>query len=145
MCSARWAEGRATMTTDASSTIISWATAITARAQYRRGLGALVWSSAGGVITSIATDASLCRTAARGHGPRPALGGPWPWGRELAIVGTEVPVMTGTIRNDRSGCQAGRTSVRTRVGNEHGQTSMDKRAWTNEHGQGDRWMKAVWW
>ena len=33
MCRARWAEGRATMTTEASSTIISWAMAITARAQ----------------------------------------------------------------------------------------------------------------
>ena len=33
MCSARWADGRATMTTEASSTIISWATAMTARAQ----------------------------------------------------------------------------------------------------------------
>src|SRR5450755_4050349 len=42
MCRARWAEGRATMTTEASRTIISWATAMTIRAQYRRGSG---WST----------------------------------------------------------------------------------------------------
>src|ERR1700686_1033820 len=44
MCRARCAEGRATMTTDASRTIMSWATAMTASDQYRLGSG--VWVSA---------------------------------------------------------------------------------------------------
>src|ERR1700681_1352539 len=42
MCRARCAEGRATMTTDASSTIMSWATAMTANDQYRLGSRASV-------------------------------------------------------------------------------------------------------
>ena len=51
MCSARWADGRATMTTEASSTIMSWATAMTARAQYRRGSGRTGSGSSTGVIS----------------------------------------------------------------------------------------------
>src|SRR6185437_3494562 len=39
ICNDRWAEGRATITTDASSTIISWAIAITASDHQRRGSG----------------------------------------------------------------------------------------------------------
>src|SRR5580692_11006361 len=39
MCSERWAEGNATITTDASSTIIGCAIAITASDHQRRGSG----------------------------------------------------------------------------------------------------------
>ena len=39
MCRARWAEGRAIVTTEASRTIMSWAMAITPSARKRRGSG----------------------------------------------------------------------------------------------------------
>ncbi len=59
MCRARWAEGSATMTTDASSTIMSWATAMTASDQYRLGSGPWWGDVEVGIISVVVTWAPL--------------------------------------------------------------------------------------
>src|SRR5271166_3090093 len=53
MCSDFWAEGRAMVTMEASSTTISWATAMTARAAQRLGSASRGLRCIGGSIESI--------------------------------------------------------------------------------------------
>ena len=60
MWRARWAEGRATMTTEASSTIISWARAITARDQYRLGSGACARGAMVGIMSVVLMGVPPC-------------------------------------------------------------------------------------
>src|ERR1700728_4637417 len=74
MCSACWADGRATITTDASSTIISCAIAITASDSHRRGSGpSASWGSV-----------EVRALVAIGLAP----------GRGQAIIGVVVPVLS---------------------------------------------------
>src|ERR1700686_2618197 len=89
MCTARCADGRATMTTDASSTIMSWATAMTARDQYRLGSGGSTWAAILGTV-SVAVIGHL-RVRGAGGGHRPARPRYWPSGGQGSTIGAKVP------------------------------------------------------
>src|ERR1700688_2655334 len=114
MCRARCADGSATMTTEASRTIINWATAMTARAQYRRGSG---WRSScpwEGAISSIVIG-FLRTTGMRNDWYADALLTAWfPTDRQKRGVGDRNSIeservfrLRATIRNGSSACQAG--------------------------------------
>src|ERR1017187_3819251 len=94
MFKARWAEGRATITTDASSTIISWATAITASDHHRLGSGSrldrLVPGAASTAVGSFVIGIPLFR---------------WLTPASLRYIRSDGSVSTATIRNARSVCQ----------------------------------------
>src|ERR1019366_10130915 len=101
MCRARWAEGRATITTDASSTIMSWATAMTARDQYRLGSGASDCGAIVGTIWVVVTWVPLYGLDWRAGAKIRSSWAPWSWpsGTGGSTIGAKVPfpwVLYGT-------------------------------------------------
>lgn len=61
MCRACWAEGRATLTMEASTTIINWAMAMTTRARHRCGSASWVvggeGTASGSAVSMVIGDA----------------------------------------------------------------------------------------
>src|SRR6202035_5059563 len=100
MCRACWADGSATITTDASSTIMSWATAMTARDQYRLGSGASVCGAVVGTISVVVTG-NLRARGGRKSGSRSEVSRLWPSHTEWVYNRSGYSVSGGTIRNVR--------------------------------------------